>query len=79
MSKYIAPKQVCGMWLIPTIWNEFCLSGPIPGSKGMHDQSANMVTICNVLNLPKESVESDNMLESVKNLSDFDNISLTNK
>ena len=33
------------------------------------------------LNLPNESVESDNILESVKNLSDFDNISisLTNK
>ena len=37
-----------------------------------------MVTICNVLNLPN-NLKSDNMLESVKNLSDFDNISLTNK
>ena len=44
-----------------------------------------MVTICNVSNLPfleaDESVESDNMLEVAKNLSDFDNIgiSLTNR
>ena len=61
------------------------MSGPIPGSNDLHDQSANMVTVCNVLNLPfleaEESVETDNMLEVAKNLSDFDNIgiSLTNR
>ena len=37
-----------------------------------------MVTICNVLNLPN-NLKSDNTLESIKNLSDLDDISLTNR
>ena len=75
------------MWLDSTIWGDAILSGPIPGKEGLMDvqQSANIVTVCNVVDMPllndDEVVEKEHMIEVAKLLNSLENlgISLTDR
>ena len=87
LSKTIRPKQILGMWLDSTIWGDAILSGPIPGSEGLLDecQSANVVTVCNIVDMPllndEEVVDKENMIEVAKHLTNLENlgINVTNR
>ena len=87
LSKTIRPKQVLCMWLDSTVWGDSILSGPIPGSEGLLDehQSANIVTVCNIVDMPllndDEVVDKEHMIEVAKHLNSLENlgISLTDK
>ena len=82
LSKTIRPKQILGMWLDSTIWGDSILSGPIPGSEGLLDerQSANVVTVCNIVDMPllndEEVVDKENMIEVAKHLNNLENIGI---
>ena len=70
------------MWLDSTIWGDAILSGPIPGSEGLLDerQSANIVTVCNVVDMPllneDEVVDKENMIEVAKHLNSLENLGI---
>ena len=87
VSKTIRPKQILGMWLESTIWGDAILSGPIPGSDGLLDeqQSANVITVCNMLDMSplndEEVVDKENMIKIAKNVNSLENfgINVTNR
>ena len=87
LSKRIRPKQILGIWLDSTIWGDAILSGPIPSSHGLLDeqQTANIVTVYNVVSMPllsdDEVVDKEHMIEVAKHLNSLENLGvyLTNR